>query len=157
MHFTLKLSAVAVLLALSGCQSSDDSTPGDVNLRLMETSDIHSNLLSFDYYQNKRDDSLGLARTALLIKTARDENSNNLLIDNGDLIQGTPLSDYVFAQYKGDPDYLNKSAGHPAIKVLNELKYDVGNLGNHEFNYGLEYLAKTLSAANYQVVNANVF
>ena len=48
MHFTLKLSAVAVLLALSGCQSSDDSTPGDVNLRLMETSDVHSNLLSFD-------------------------------------------------------------------------------------------------------------
>ncbi|MEH8161537.1 metallophosphoesterase [Aeromonas allosaccharophila] len=104
----------------------------------METSDVHSNLLSFDYYQNKRDDSLGLARTALLIKQARDENSNNLLIDNGDLIQGTPLSDYVFSQYKGDPDYLTKSAGHPAIKVLNELKYDVGNLGNHEFNYGLE-------------------
>lgn len=56
----------------------------------METSDVHSNLLSFDYYQNKRDDSLGLARTALLIKQARDENSNNLLIDNADLIQGTP-------------------------------------------------------------------
>ncbi len=157
MKTTLTLSSVAVLLLLSGCNSDNGkAAPGDVNLRLIETSDIHSNLLGFDYYQNKVDHSLGLSRTALLIHKAREENGNNLLIDNGDLIQGTPLSDYVFAQYKGNPDYLKK-LGHPAINALNQLQYDVGNLGNHEFNYGLDYLADALSGANYPVLNANVF
>ena len=131
MKTTLTLSSVAVLLLLSGCNSDNGkAAPGDVNLRLIETSDIHSNLLGFDYYQNKVDHSLGLSRTALLIHKAREENGNNLLIDNGDLIQGTPLSDYVFAQYKDNPDYLKK-LGHPAINALNQLQYDVGNLGNH--------------------------
>ncbi|MFB2865774.1 bifunctional 2',3'-cyclic-nucleotide 2'-phosphodiesterase/3'-nucleotidase [Aeromonas sp. MdU4] len=171
MKTTLTLTSVAVLLLLSGCNSNSNGeqtidsksvattsngAPGDVNLRLIETSDIHSNLLGFDYYQNKVDHSLGLSRTALLIHKAREENANNLLIDNGDLIQGTPLSDYVFAQYKGDTSYLKK-LGHPAINALNLLKYDVANLGNHEFNYGLDYLADAEGGANYPVLNANVF
>ncbi|MBU5890134.1 2',3'-cyclic-nucleotide 2'-phosphodiesterase, partial [Vibrio cholerae O1] len=72
---------------------------------------------------------------------ARAENPNNLLLDNGDLIQGSPLADYIFEQ--SGAGYLDKQA-HPAIKALNELGYDVGNLGNHEFNYGLDYLGKIL-------------
>ena len=70
--------------------------PGTVSLRLIQTSDIHSNVLGYDYYQNKEDRKFGLSRTALLIRAARAENPNNLLLDNGDLIQGTPLADYIF-------------------------------------------------------------
>ncbi|HHQ4671346.1 TPA: bifunctional 2',3'-cyclic-nucleotide 2'-phosphodiesterase/3'-nucleotidase [Aeromonas veronii] len=155
MKTTLKLSAVAVIFLLSGCNQNDAQAPGDLTLRLIETSDIHSNLLSYDYYQNKPDASLGFARTAVLIRKARDENANNLLIDNGDLIQGTPLADYIHDQ-QVKQQWLSKQT-HPAIKALNTMNYDVGNLGNHEFNFGLDFLSETLKGANYPYINANVF
>lgn len=92
--------------------------------------------------------------TALLIRAARAENPNNLLLDNSNLIQGSPLADYIFEQ--SGSGYLDKHA-HLAINALNELGYNVGNLGNHEFNYGLDYLGKILKGANFPYVNANVF
>ncbi|PJG60712.1 bifunctional 2',3'-cyclic-nucleotide 2'-phosphodiesterase/3'-nucleotidase [Aeromonas cavernicola] len=155
MKTTLKLSAVAVMVLLSGCNQNDEPTPGDVSLRLMETSDIHSNLLGFDYYQNRVDRKLGLSRTAVLIHQARQESPNHLLIDNGDLIQGSPLADFIHEQQLSQ-QWLSKQA-HPAIKALNALNYDVGNLGNHEFNFGLDFLSATLQGANFPYVNANVF
>ncbi|WP_081959457.1 bifunctional 2',3'-cyclic-nucleotide 2'-phosphodiesterase/3'-nucleotidase [Aeromonas finlandensis] len=185
MKTTLKISAVAVVFALSGCNQNDSQAPaninqptstqaqapGDVSLRLIETSDIHANLRSFDYYQDEKAPQLGFARTAVLIKKAREENPNNLLIDNGDLIQGTPLADYIHQQFANDlgsagadeaktkafAEQWFKKHTHPAIKALNVMKYDVGNLGNHEFNFGLDFLKGTLSGANYPYINANVF
>ncbi|MGL5289331.1 MAG: metallophosphoesterase, partial [Aeromonas sp.] len=155
MKTTLKLSAVAVIFLLSGCNQHDAPTPGDLTFRLIETSDIHSNLLGYDYYQNKPDASLGFSRTAVLIRKARDENANNLLVDNGDLLQGTPLADYVYDQHVKQ-QWLNKQI-HPAIKALNTMDYDVGNLGNHEFNFGLDFLAQALKGADFPYINANVF
>lgn len=94
----MKLGAIAAIVLLTACSNENDSKaqPGAVSLRLIQTSDIHSNVLGFDYYQNKEDRKFGLSRTALLIRAARAENPNNLLLDNGDLIQGTPLADYIF-------------------------------------------------------------
>lgn len=91
----------------------------------------------------------------MLIRKAREENANNLLIDNGDLIQGTPLADYIHDQ-QVKQQWLSKQT-HPAIKALNTMSYDVGNLGNHEFNFGLDFLSETLKGANYPYINANVF
>ena len=73
-----------------------------------------------------------------------------MLVDNGDLIQGNPIADYQAAVgYKeGEPN--------PAIACLNALHYEVGTLGNHEFNYGLDYLADAIKQANFPIVNANV-
>jgi len=150
----MKLGVIASIMLLSACGAEKQEQPGAVSLRLIQTSDIHSNVLGYDYYQNKEDRKFGLSRTALLIRAARAENPNNLLLDNGDLIQGSPLADYIFEQ--SGAGYLDKQA-HPAIKALNELGYDVGNLGNHEFNYGLDYLGKILKGANFPYVNANVF
>lgn len=157
MNTPLKLSAVAVIILLSGCNQNESSTPtpGNINLRLIETSDIHSNILGFDYYKNKEIATQGLSRTATLIHKAREENANTILVDNGDLIQGSPLADYVHEQHLKE-EWLNKQT-HPAINALNILKYDVGNLGNHEFNYGLDFLATTLKGANFPYINANVF
>ena len=154
MNRTMKLGVIASIMLLSACGAEKQEQPGAVSLRLIQTSDIHSNVLGYDYYQNKEDRKFGLSRTALLIRAARAENPNNLLLDNGDLIQGSPLADYIFEQ--SGAGYLDKQA-HPAIKALNELGYDVGNLGNHEFNYGLDYLGKILKGANFPYVNANVF
>ncbi|GDX07433.1 bifunctional 2',3'-cyclic-nucleotide 2'-phosphodiesterase/3'-nucleotidase [Buttiauxella sp. A111] len=121
-----------------------------VDLRILETTDLHSNMMDFDYYKDTPTEKFGLVRTASLINAARGETVNSVLVDNGDLIQGSPLGDYMAA--KG----LKKGDIHPVYKALNTLDYAVGNLGNHEFNYGLDYLQMALSGAKFPYVNANV-
>ncbi len=81
-------------------------------------------------------------RTATLIEKARQEAKNSVLVDNGDVIQGSPLGDYMAA--KG----LKEGDVHPVYKAMNTLDYVVGNLGNHEFNYGLDFLHKALAGQN---------
>ncbi|MEZ3501673.1 bifunctional 2',3'-cyclic-nucleotide 2'-phosphodiesterase/3'-nucleotidase [Pantoea sp. KPR_PJ] len=121
-----------------------------VDLRLLETTDLHSNMMDFDYYKDKPTEKFGLVRTASLIHAARQEVKNSVLIDNGDIIQGSPLGDYMAA--KG----LQSGEIHPVYKALNTLDYSVGNLGNHEFNYGLPYLRKALAGARFPYINANI-
>ncbi|MDH0354750.1 bifunctional 2',3'-cyclic-nucleotide 2'-phosphodiesterase/3'-nucleotidase [Morganella sp. GD04133] len=121
-----------------------------VDLRVMETSDIHSNLIDFDYFKDKPTEQFGLVRTAGLIKAAKDEATNAVLVDNGDLIQGSPLADYMVS--KG----LNDGEAHPAHKLMNTMGYTVGNFGNHEFNFGLDYLKKAIAGADFPYVNANI-
>jgi 2',3'-cyclic-nucleotide 2'-phosphodiesterase/3'-nucleotidase len=120
--------AAAVLLAGS-------ATAQQLRLRILETTDLHMNLLGYDYYQDKPTEEYGLERTATLIKAARAEAKNSLLFDNGDLLQGSPLGDYVARIRPLAPGQL-----HPAFKVMNALGYDAANVGNHEFNYGLPFL-----------------
>lgn len=123
-----------------------------VQLRILETTDIHVNVMAYDYYKDAPTDEFGLAKTATLIKAARAEVTNSVLFDNGDLIQGSPMGDYV-ARVQG----LDKGQVHPVYKAMNPLNYDAGNIGNHEFNYGLDYLSKALKGAHFPYVNANVY
>jgi 2',3'-cyclic-nucleotide 2'-phosphodiesterase/3'-nucleotidase len=136
-----------MLLALSVSVATQAAT---VDLRILETTDLHSNMMDFDYYKDTPTEKFGLVRTATLIHAARQEVKNSLLVDNGDIIQGSPLGDYMAA--KG----LREGEIHPVYKALNTLDYSVGNLGNHEFNYGLPYLKKALAGARFPYVNANV-
>ena len=124
----------------------------EVRLRILETTDIHMNLLSYDYYQDKPTDQYGLARTITLIKAARSEVPNSLLFDNGDLLQGNPLGDYV-AKVKP----FKEGELHPAYRVMNQMGYDAANIGNHDFNYGLDFLRRSLAGASFPYVNANVY
>lgn len=121
-----------------------------VDLRILETTDLHSNMMDFDYYKDTATEKFGLVRTASLINAARGEVKNSVLVDNGDLIQGSPLGDYMAA--KG----IKAGEIHPVYKAMNTLDYAVGNLGNHEFNYGLDYLHKALAGAKFPYVNANI-
>ncbi len=102
------------------------------HLRIMETTDIHVNVLPYDYYADKPNDTMGLSRTASIIESIRDEATNSMLIDNGDLLQGSPMGDYI-AYEKGMKD----GDVHPIMKGMNVLGYECSTLGNHEFNYGL--------------------
>ncbi|MBM2883370.1 bifunctional 2',3'-cyclic-nucleotide 2'-phosphodiesterase/3'-nucleotidase [Chromobacterium phragmitis] len=135
----LALSAIA-LAALAGCSSTPSNQPAEgskVDVTLLETTDIHQNLLSYDYYKLAANPSFGLERAATLIQQARAQYPNNLLLDDGDLIQGTALGDY---QAVVNPV---KCASTLAVhKVMNYLKYDAGTIGNHEFNYGLPFLSQ---------------
>jgi 2',3'-cyclic-nucleotide 2'-phosphodiesterase/3'-nucleotidase len=87
-------------IGITACSSSVDTPAPQVangttaTLALLETTDIHTNLLSYDYYKLAEDKSLGLERTATLIAAARKEFPNTLLLDDGDTIQGTALADY---------------------------------------------------------------
>lgn len=124
----------------------------EVQLRVLETTDLHMNLLSYDYYQDKTTDQYGLDRTVSLIKAARAEVPNSLLLDNGDLLQGNPMGDYV-AKIKP----LKDGEVHPAYKVMNQLGYDAANIGNHEFNFGLDFLRRAIKGAAFPYVNANIY
>ena len=121
------------------------------HLRIMETTDIHVNVLPYDYYADKPNDTMGLSRTASLIDAVRKEATNAMLIDNGDLLQGNPMGDYI-AYEKGMKD----GDLHPVMKGMNLLGYECSTLGNHEFNYGLSFLDKVLAGANFPFVCANL-
>lgn len=110
-------------------------TSADVTL--LETTDLHTNIRSYDYFKLAEDKSIGFERTATLIKTARAEGKNTLLFDNGDTIQGTSLSDY---QALTSP--INCDTTLAMYKVMNVAGYDAAGIGNHEFNFGLPYLAQ---------------
>ena len=74
--------------------ATEDTKPVEgqtVDVRILATTDLHTNLVNYDYYQDKPVETLGLAKTAVLIEKAKKENPNVLLVDNGDTIQGTPL------------------------------------------------------------------
>ena len=157
--FNKKVLAVVIAstLGLAACGSDNDDNNDvaaiQVDLRILETSDLHTNIMDYDYYKTKYDPSIGLARTASLIKQRGAEVSNFVLVDNGDLLQGSPMGDYVADNFKRD----NTIGGtHPAYKAMNTLGYSVGNLGNHEFNYGLDFLSEAIAGANFPYINANV-
>jgi len=128
-----------------------DST---VKLRLLETTDLHDNIMDYDYYKDAPTIEYGLDRTAQLIKQARSEvdSSNSMLFDAGDLLQGNPMADYV-AKVKG----LTEDEVHPVFKAMSLLDYDAGIPGNHEFNYGLDFLNTALKHVPYDFVNANIY
>ncbi|WP_282609235.1 bifunctional 2',3'-cyclic-nucleotide 2'-phosphodiesterase/3'-nucleotidase [Pelagibius sp. Alg239-R121] len=144
-------SATAIcvgVISVSGPAIGDTTA----QLRILETTDIHVHVVDYDYYADKPSASVGLAKVATLIEQARAENVNSLMIDNGDLIQGNPLGDYM-AKRRG----LEKDDVHPVYKAMNLIDYDVGNIGNHEFNYGLDFLGKALAGAKFPYVSANVY
>lgn len=158
--FKVLSSALAISLLASSfmtfdaeaAKSSKQKVQSKVNLRIMETTDVHTNLLDFDYYKNSDAPKLGLAKTATLVKKARSQVKNSVLVDNGDLIQGTPLG-----TYKAKIKPLKDKEVHPAIKAMNIMDYDIATFGNHEFNYGLKYLDEVYDDADFPVVNANVY
>ena len=123
-----------------------------VSLQILSTTDIHTNILNYDYYKDVEANNLGLAKVAVLIDKARKENPNTLLFDNGDSIQGTPLGSYA-ANVKG----LKEGEIHPTIASMKALDYDVATFGNHEFNYGLEFLDEVTDDSPFPFVNANIY
>ncbi|SLN10207.1 Trifunctional nucleotide phosphoesterase protein YfkN precursor [Roseovarius albus] len=138
----------------SSCQTSNEPiSPSTRAARLcvMQTTDLHGHLRAFDYLSDAGGQPYGLARLASLIKKCRREYPNCLLFDTGDFLQGTPLSDMTIR-----PEY-GWSSTNPIIEAMNHLQYDAVALGNHEFNFGLDWLCQSISSANFPIICANLF
>jgi 2',3'-cyclic-nucleotide 2'-phosphodiesterase/3'-nucleotidase len=133
-------SCLPLFMLISACAAVGDRQPpagATAVLAILETTDVHSNVLGYDYYKLAPDPSFGLDRTATLIARARKEFANTLLLDNGDTIQGTALADY---QALVAPLPCDRTLA--VYKVMNKLGVEGGGIGNHEFNYGLKYLSQ---------------
>ncbi|QDC08258.1 bifunctional 2',3'-cyclic-nucleotide 2'-phosphodiesterase/3'-nucleotidase [Oceanicola sp. D3] len=120
-----------------------------LHLRLAATSDLHMNLLGYDYLSDAPSPGVGLARVATRIAEARAEVPGMVLLDNGDFLQGTPMGDFAVHERK------TEAQPHPMIAAMNLLRYDAVGLGNHEFDYGLEALEHALKGADFPVLSAN--
>lgn len=116
-------------------------------LLILETSDIHGNVFPINYGNNKVMNA-GLAKLGSIIKQEANEFDFTLLIDNGDLVQGTPLT-YYYAKY-------GSHKKNPIISILNHLQYDGAIIGNHDFNYGKENLEKAINESSFPWLSANI-
>ncbi|MDA2383410.1 bifunctional 2',3'-cyclic-nucleotide 2'-phosphodiesterase/3'-nucleotidase [Bacillus cereus] len=154
---TLAIGVIAPQVMPTAAHADEKAGESTVKLRILETSDIHVNLMNYDYYQTKTDNKVGLVQTATLVNKAREEVKNSVLFDDGDALQGTPLGDYVANKIKNQENSVDTNYVHPLYRVMNLMKYDVISLGNHEFNYGLDYLKEVTSKTKIPVINSNVY
>ena len=168
---TAMLGVVVLAASLAACGGSDGDSNTNAGatatLAVLETTDLHFNVRSYDYFKLAEDKTYGFERTATLVRAARKEFANTLLVDNGDTIQGTALADYE-ATISPIPCTQQLSM----YKAMGALGFDAGTLGNHEFNYGLPFLNQVLgggldvdgvdatkkcAGAGYPTVLANVY
>lgn len=142
---TLGLAAIPPTLAPRAQGTA--SPAASVHITLLGTTDLHGHVEPLDYYTNKPA-NLGFAKIATLIREARAEQPNTLLLDSGDTIQGTPLAYYYATK--------DTHAMNPMMLLMNSLHYDAMCVGNHEFNFGLDVLWKAKSEAQFPILAANI-
>jgi 2',3'-cyclic-nucleotide 2'-phosphodiesterase/3'-nucleotidase len=121
-----------------------------VDVTILATSDVHNNYMDYDYFTDMPTEQTGLVRISTAIKAERERTPNVLLVDNGDNIQGNPFGEYLakIPPVSGEIS--------PIMTLLNSMQYDAMTLGNHEFNFGLDYLNRVIEGAAFPIVCANV-
>ncbi len=116
---------------------------------VLSTTDLHGNLLPIDYYTDQPD-TRGLAKIATLVRQARAENpTGTLLVDSGDVIQGSPLQYLHNTRNNTPPDAM--------MRAMSALGYDAMTVGNHEYNFGLTVLEKARREATFPWLSANTY
>jgi 2',3'-cyclic-nucleotide 2'-phosphodiesterase/3'-nucleotidase len=143
----LRASLAALVFAFLGCGA-------DIRITLLATTDLHGNLFPYDYY-TAQPAARGLAKIATLIQAARAENPNSLLIDCGDTIQGTPL-EAVYQEYVENGKGTPPPQHDPMMLAMNAIGYDAMVVGNHEFNFGLNNIARARSDAHFPWISSNI-
>jgi 5'-nucleotidase len=144
---TLVSSAIVSLGGLNQlCYAATNEQASTPNLNLkqltiLHTNDVHSYIDPFPATHPKNPNMGGVARRAALIEMIRKENSNLLVLDAGDIFQGTP--------------YFNYFGGEIEFKLMSLMKYDLATIGNHDFDNGIDGLYKQLPNASFEFVNAN--
>tara|TARA_R110002049_G_scaffold96684_1_gene236345 strand:+ start:2847 stop:3758 length:912 start_codon:yes stop_codon:yes gene_type:complete len=139
-QFIQKSTAATVLAGVGGLslQSFGSSTK---KITILHTNDVHSHIDPFGPDDGRNANKGGVARRATLVESIRQENPNTLLLDAGDIFQGTP--------------YFNYYGGELEFKLMSMLKYDVATIGNHDFDNGIEGLYAQIPHADFEFVSAN--
>lgn len=157
------LAGAAGVVAAAPAEAAEehhDHQPKTYSLRVLGTTDMHGHALNWDYFTNaeyddKTHNDVGVAKIATLVAAAREEKGHDrtLLVDAGDIIQGTQLS-YYYARV--DP-ITGRDSGpqHPMALAMNALRYDAAALGNHEFNYGIPLLRAFQAQCDFPLLAAN--
>jgi 5'-nucleotidase len=140
-QFLQQSTAAVTLAGISGLglQSFNSSTVKKITI--LHTNDVHSHIDPFGPDDGRNANKGGVARRATLVDNIRKENPNTLLLDAGDIFQGTP--------------YFNYYGGELEFKLMSMLKYDVATIGNHDFDNGIDGLYAQLPHADFEFVSAN--
>lgn len=141
--FIQKVSAGTTALAAVGGLGLQSFTakPKATKITILHTNDVHSHIDTFGPDEGRNANKGGVARRASLIETIRKQNPNTLLLDAGDIFQGTP--------------YFNYYGGELEFKLMSKLKYDLATIGNHDFDNGIDGLYSQLPHADFGFVSAN--
>ena len=142
-HFIKNISSGALLLGTGGFPLDvlANNQPEIVKLTILHTNDVHSRIDPFPMDGTNNQGLGGAAKRATLIKKIRSEEKNILLLDAGDIFQGTP--------------YFNFYGGELEMKLMSQMGYDAATIGNHDFDNGIDGLDKQLINANFPLLNAN--
>ena len=138
-----------LLCSLCALSAVSTAMAQEVNIKLLGTSDVHGRIVPWSYGADVEDKSGSYAQIATYVKDVRKNNKNVVLVEVGDAIQDNQID--VFAK---DKKYYKD---HPIPKVLNEMKYDVFVLGNHEFNFGMKALDEILKDIKAKKLTANFY
>ena len=140
--FIQKTAASSALLGLTGVSLSSFSTPSDIKkITILHTNDVHSHIDPFPADHPKNPNLGGAARRAAIIESIRKEEKNVLLLDAGDIFQGTP--------------YFNYYGGELEFKLMSMMQYDLATMGNHDFDNGIDGFYAQLPHAKFDFVSAN--
>ena len=140
--FIQQASATTALVTLGGFGlQSFSSIPKTSKITILHTNDVHSHIDVFGPEDGRNANKGGVARRASLIESIRNENPHTLLLDAGDIFQGTP--------------YFNYYGGELEFKLMSKLKYDVATIGNHDFDNAIEGLYAQLPHAKFEFISAN--
>ena len=139
----LILSVLLAALLFQAAQAEDTT-----HIVILGTSDMHGNIWGWSYEDGTETSNNGMARLYTYIQQVREENPNTFLIDGGDDIQGTILTDDIANKEPDQP--------HPVIAAMNVMEYDAMTVGNHEFNWGVPTLLEILGTAKFPVLSQNI-
>ncbi len=140
-EFIQKTAASSAFLTLGGLSLSSFKTADIKHITILHTNDVHSYIDPFPLDDSRNPGMGGVARRAKLISEIRNENPNVLLLDAGDIFQGTP--------------YFNYYGGELEFKLMSMMKYDASAIGNHDFDNGLEGLLSQMPNATFEFLSAN--
>ena len=140
-NFIKNTAATSALLSLSGLSLSSFSTVKEKKITILHTNDVHSHIDPFPVDHPRNPSMGGVAKRANIIEEIRKEEANVLLLDAGDVFQGTP--------------YFNYYGGELEFKLMSMMKYDLATLGNHDFDNGIDGFYAQLPHANFEFVSAN--
>lgn len=139
--FIQQTSAAGALISLGGLTVSSANASKTKKITILHTNDVHSHIDPFGPDDGRNANKGGVARRASLVESIRKENPNTLLLDAGDIFQGTP--------------YFNYYGGELEFKLMSMLKYDLATIGNHDFDNGVDGLYAQLPHADFDFVSAN--